>query len=197
MRQGRLWRFFAVVAATMGAAGCGIDRATGPAGPDASLAEAPATGWLGEVLGELTEKNVLTRKVALTQDITVSAKIGRNGGTIEIPAAGFSLRIPAGAVQDEVQFSVTAVAGKAVAYEFAPHGMQFAVPLVANQDLSGTDYRPLSFKLLSAGYFADRSQLDVVRATALVSELINGLTLPLSKQFYWPIQHFSGYVVAW
>lgn len=197
MKQRRLWRFFAVIATTMGVAGCGVDRATGPSEPDARLAEAPATGLLGDLLGSLTEKNVLRRQVALTQDITVSKRIGRRGGTIEIPAAGFTLRIPPGAVRDEVQFRVTAVAGKAIAYEFAPHGIRFAVPLVANQDLANTDYRPLSLRFLSAGYFADRSQLDLFRATALVSELINGLTLPLSRQFYWPIQHFSGYVVAW
>ena len=197
MKQGRLWRLFALIATTMGVAGCGVDRATGPSAPDARLAEAPASGLLGDLLGELTEKKILTRKVALTQDITVSKKIDRRGGTIEIPSAGFSLKIPPGAVNEAVQFSVTAVAGKAIAYEFAPHGIKFAVPLVANQDLDNTDYRPLSFRLLSAGYFADRSQLDLFQATALVSELINGLTLPLSKEFYWPISHFSGYVVAW
>lgn len=197
MKQSRLWRFFAVIATTLGVAGCGVDRATGPAAPDARLAEAPATGLLGDILGQLTEKDVLTRKAPLAEDLTVSKTIGRRGGTIEIPAAGFSLRIPAGAVTEDVEISVTAVAGKAIAYEFAPHGIRFAVPLVANQDLANTDYRPLSFRILSAGYFADRSQLDVLRATALVSELIRGLTLPLSKQFYWPIQHFSGYIVAW
>ncbi|HSA56645.1 MAG TPA: hypothetical protein VLE53_13130 [Gemmatimonadaceae bacterium] len=197
MRHGKLRRFFAVVAATMGIAGCGVDRATGPATPDGRLPEAPANGLLGEVLADLTSKDVLTRKVALAEDITVSKTIDRSGGTIAIPEAGFVLRIPPGAVNTAVTFSVTAVAGRAVAYEFAPHGITFSVPLVASQDLSGTDYRPLSLKVLSAAYFADRSQLDVASATALVSELIRGVTLPLSKQFYWPIQHFSGYIVAW
>jgi hypothetical protein len=194
MKQGKLWRLVALTAAALGFAGCGVDRAAGPSA-DKMMPESAAAGLLSELLDIPVSKDILTRKVALAQDITVAATIGKSGGTLSIPEAGFTLIVPPGAVGAPVEFSVTAIAGRSVAYEFAPHGIAFNVPLVARQDLRVTDYRLFSF--LGAAYFADRSVLDLDTATGLVSELINGLTLPLTKQFYWPIRHFSGYIVTW
>jgi hypothetical protein len=133
----------------------------------------------------------------LVNDITVSAVIGYEGGTVTIPAAGFQLVVPPGAVASRTVFTVTAVSGNLVAYEFGPHGLKFSVPLRARQDLSNTLWRPISLKPLVAGYFLERSDLDQTNAKALVSEVIEGVTVPLSKQFKWKIDHFSGYIVAW
>ena len=113
------------------------------------------------------------------------------------PAAGFELVVPRYAVKKSTRFTVTAIKGKLVAYEFGPHGTNFPRSLQAKQDLSVTDWNLLSLRPLTAGYFADRSDLNLLRATALVSEIIRGLTIPLTKQFNFPIDHFSGYVVAW
>ena len=194
MKHGKLWRLLAITAAAIGIAGCGADRATAPSAGKMAP-EAAASGLLTELLTNPLSKDILTRKVALAEDVTVKATIGKNGGTLSIPEAGFSLVVPPGAVGAPVEFSVTAIAGRSVAYEFEPHGIAFNVPLVARQDLRVTDYRFFSF--LGAAYFADRSLLDLDAATGLVSELVNGLTLPLTRQFYWPIRHFSGYMVTW
>ena len=194
MKHGKLWRLLALTAAAVGFSGCGADRATGPSA-DKMTPEVAAAGLLSELLDGLVSKDILTRKAALAEDITVTATIGKDGGTLSLPEAGFSLIVPPGAVGAPVEFSVTAVAGRSVVYEFAPHGIAFNVPLVARQDLRVTDYRLFSW--LGAAYFADRAQLDLEAATGLVSELVNGLTLPLTRQFYFPIRHFSGYMVTW
>jgi hypothetical protein len=192
MFNNRIWRTLRVGLAALGLAGCAADSPTGPKVPDAA-----SPGLVGDVLDGLIRKEVLTRKTPLGRDITVSAVIGRNGGVLSIPEAGIQVVVPPRAVNKNVRFTLTAVKGKLVAYEFEPHGIRFTEPLVARQDLSKTNYRPLSLRLLTAGYFADRSQLDLQKATALVSEIIAGVTIPLSNEFTWRIEHFSGYIVAW
>lgn len=192
MKQLKIWRSFLLGLATLGFAGCSADSPTAP-----RLPEAGSAGLITDLAGTLVSKDALTRKTALTQDVTVSAVIGRSGGRLRIPAAGFELIVPKDAVTSPTVFTVTAVRGTLVAYEFGPHGLKFRVPLEARQDLSGTNWRPLNLKPLIAGYFLERADLDEANATALVSEVIEGLTLPLDKQFNWQIEHFSGYVVAW
>jgi hypothetical protein len=69
----------------------------------------------------------------------------------------------------------------------------FKVPLVFNQSLNNTNVgllTPLSLKL---GYYSDPSLLG--KTTALVSEIVQGLTSILTRTFTAPIKHFSGYVV--
>jgi hypothetical protein len=192
MKQFKIWRSFLLGLATFGFGGCSADAPTAP-----RLPEAGSAGLITDLVGTLVSKDALTRKTALTQDITVSAVIGKSGGILRIPAAGFELTVPEGAVTSPTAFTVTAIQGNLVAYEFGPHGLKFRVPLKARQDLSGTNWRPINLKPLVAGYFLERADLDEGDAKALVSEVIEGLTIPLDKQFNWQIQHFSGYVVAW
>lgn len=200
MKLGTFRRFIALAAVAVGMSACGADRVTAPSTP--VVPDGPSTGLLsdllgGDLLGGLTSKKALARKTALPYDITKSAVIDEKGGTISIPEAGFTLIVPPHAVREPVTFKVTAIAGKMVAYEFDPHGTTFRVPLVARQDLSATTYSWLSLKPLHAAYFTERGQLDLQRLTALVSELIRGLTLPWTRQFLFPIEHFSGYIVAY
>ena len=192
MKQLKIWRSIVLAFTAMGFAGCSADSPTAP-----KFQSDPSSGLVTDLLGGLLKKNVLERKTALTKDITVSAVIGEKGGTLSIPAAGFTVTIPAGAVNAPTNFSVTAIKGTMVAYEFGPHGIKFAKSLVARQDLNVTKWGLLSLRPLVAGYFADRSALDLRNATALVSEVLSGVIAPLSQQFTFKIDHFSGYVVAW
>jgi hypothetical protein len=187
MKHFKSWRSLLLGLAGFGLAGCSVDGATAPKRPD---------GPSAALLGNLLTKDALTRKTELTSDITVSAVIGKAGGRLTIPAAGFELTVPAGAVVSETVFTVTAISGTLVAYEFGPHGLKFRVPLRAAQDLSGTTWRQVSLPL-TAGYFLDKADLDESSKTALVSEVIEGTTSLISKRFAWQIEHFSGYVVAW
>ncbi len=143
----------------------------------------------------LMATNPLVRDADLPSDITVARTIGSNGGSISIPQVGFTLTVPRGAVARNTRFAVTALKGKAVAYEFQPHGTIFLRPLVASQSLTGIAVPAGS--TLQGGYFPTRSLVDASGASALVAEFIPGSVSTRQNTFNWPIRHFSGYIVAW
>lgn len=174
-------------------ASCSDAPSTAPVAPaPPSAVEAPR----GALLGLVALTPVLERREALAQPITVKALIGPEGGTIAIPEAGFKVVIPRGAVASPVSFEATALAGNAVAYTFEPHGLRFAKPLQATQDLRGTEWLGLPLLNLRAGYFKDDGQLDTQRSLVKLDELLP-LTLDLLRlQARFNIEHFSGYVVS-
>ena len=145
-----------------------------------------------------TSVSLLTRTKPLLRDVTYSVSINGNGGMINIPEAGLQIRVPSGAVKGEkpVRFTVTAVAGDAVAYKFGPHGMKFTKPLYATQDLSFTTYDGTGSTAMSAGYFASDSDLDVSRRTAKISESFPTDIVATGSRVHWDIPHFSGYIIA-
>jgi hypothetical protein len=192
MKHLRIWRSLLLTLSAFGLAGCGADAITAP-----KIRTEANPGLVTDLLGGTVTKSVLERKTPLASDITVSAIIGEQGGTISVPAAGFTLTVPRGAVSTKTAFTVTALKGSLVAYEFGPHGISFAKPLIARQALGTTQWNPLEMRPLLAGYFAERSALNVSNATALLSELTLGAVNILTQQFIFPIGHFSGYVVAW
>jgi hypothetical protein len=155
-------------------------------------------GLVGGVTGVLKSVLVpsigLQRRTALPEAITVTQTIGSAGGTLRIPAAGVTVTVPAGAVSGPTSFSMTARAGSLVAYDFAPHGITFAKPLVFTQSLSGTNATLLSKAFLELGYYADPSQLNSFGG--LVSELTTGVVNLLSWTFTANIKHFSGYMIG-
>ena len=192
MKQINPWRSLLAIVASLGLAACATESPTAP-----KLAGEADKALVSELVGGLVSKDALTWKNPLAEDIKVSAVIGKEGGSLSIPAAGFYLTIPEGAVQEPTDFTVTALKGKLVAYEFGPHGITFKKALQARQDLGPTDWRLLQLRPLVAGYFSDEAHLDYSAKTALLSEVITGVTTPLTKQFKFSIEHFSGYVVAW
>ena len=183
----------AVVGLTLFAA-CSVE----PTSPSAPGASAPAHDLLGTVTG--TVNNLLTsvegvqRKVPLASSITVTKTIGVAGGTLSIPQAGVTVTVPSGALSASTVVTMTARAGSLLAYDFAPHGITFAKPLVFTQILSGTNATILNAPLLKLGYYADPSMLNTLGG--LVSELIGGNVNLLSWTFTSSIQHFSGYMIA-
>lgn len=148
----------------------------------------------GSTLNALHLVTGLTRTTPLAAPITVTKTIDERGGVLLIPEAGVSVIVPPGALEGSTVITMTARAGYLVAYDFSPHGITFAQPLVFTQKLSGTNATILSAPLLKLGYYEDPSLLGEVTAT--VSELINGLTDLFSWTFQAPIKHFSGYLVT-
>ena len=172
-------------------AGCARDAAS-PIEPTA-VPPAPNAALLG-----LLPVRGVTRSSPLAQDISVSAVIDRNGGTISIPEAGLTLVVPANAVSAKTTFVATALAGKLVAYEFEPHGTRFAVPLQFQQDLKKVSLvGTLTSPLMKGAYFTDESNLDQASGWAFVSELLPATTDLLKARVSFPINHFSGYLVSW
>jgi hypothetical protein len=146
---------------------------------------------------------VVTRNTVLASPVTASATIGLLGGHINMPSVGLKVVVPPLSLTRSTKITVTAVAGKQLAYEFEPHGTRFLVPLIVTQDLRNTSASGsggLLNSLLSggifAGYFASTTDLNQSGGTALVSELL-GVVLNLSSQSAtFTVFHFSGYLVA-
>jgi hypothetical protein len=139
--------------------------------------------------------SVLQRTLPLQQDYTATATIGSGGGTIAIPAAGFRITFPAGAVAAPVTVRATALAGSNVAYEFEPHGITFAKEPVISQDLGLTNVvGQLLSATLQGGYFADASLLGAGFAT--ISETRPATLDLLHLRTTFTIRHFSGYAVT-
>lgn len=190
---------------------CNPDRAAAPsivapsalASPTAAPSAPASQDLLGGLLGTvstltntlgLTNTNGVLRTTPLARDITVRKMIGHKGGVLSIPAAGVTVIVPYGALDRDTEITMTARAGLLLAYDFEPHGVTFRVPLVINQSLNGTNVGLLSPLSLKLGYYSDPSMLG--KTTALVSELVGGLTSILTRSFTAPIKHFSGYVIV-
>ena len=196
-------RAIAAIALTALAA-CG-EATTGPLSAPQAAASKPNAGLLGSVFGLLDgvvtlltsplRAKALTRNSAIAAQST-TATIGIAGGVITLPGAGLTVVVPPGAVSTPTAITVSAPAGKAVWYEFAPHGIQFSVPLQLTQDLRGTNYSSLLSPPLKGAYMVDGSQ-NTTTNTALVTEVITS-TLDLFKtKVTFPVRHFSGYMVSW
>ena len=169
-----------------------------PTSPPAPGASAPTHVLLGGVTSAvnnlLTSLPSVQRNVPLASSITVTRTIGVAGGTLSIPQAGVTVTVPAGALSASTVVTMTARAGSLIAYDFTPHGITFAKPLVLTQSLSGTNATILNAPLLKLGYYTDPSLLTALEG--LVSELIGGNVYMLSWNFTANIKHFSGYMVG-
>src|SRR5262245_36261473 len=154
-------RLVAMVAVAAFAVACATD------GPTTPVFDAGHAGPSRAVLGNAsTRVTTLQRSTTLTSSISVSKTVGPLGVVIAIPATGFTVTIPPLAVAKATTITVTALAGRAVAYEFAPHGLKFTTPLIAIQDLSKTNTTGLDLSLLTAGYFESSADIDAAAGTA-------------------------------
>ena len=173
------------LASTLVAAGCGSDSPVAPQ----SVVAAPA-GPSKSLLGSLLTITPLLRTTALPANLTTSAYIGILGGTLSLPGAGLTVVVPPLAVTSPTLFTVTALAGSDLAYEFAPHGLQFLAPLVATQDLHNTQVQTGLVNALQLGYFPDDNQVTSVSQLLGANVNLLGLTATAA------IWHFSGYIWA-
>src|SRR4051812_35393528 len=162
-----------------------------------SPASATGTGASHQLLAVPTAVNVVTRDVPLATAQSTSALIGVFGGRLTLPGPGLTVIVPPLALTTPTTITVTAVAGREVAYEFEPHGTQFLVPLRVRQGLTGTSASNAGLlTTVSAGYFQSASDLDQINGTALVSELL-GTSLNLwTNSVSFSISHFSGYLIG-
>jgi len=161
--------------------------------PVSASTHAPNATLLGAVTSLISVHGLL-RTTPLAAPITVTKDIGSAGGTLSIPEAGVTVVVPSGALAATTTITMTARAGSLVAYDFAPHGITFARPLVFTQQLRGTNASLLTAPLLGLAYYQDASLLTATGG--LVSELLGGATNLLTWTFTSTIPHFSGYVVT-
>ena len=144
---------------------------------------------------------VVLRPTPLSQDYSVTRQIGKAGGLITIPEAGFALYIPENALtppakHKTVNITVTALRGPNVAYTFEPHGLVFRTTVYAVQDARVTNARNLDGTLSAAqgAYFSDVG--DLTSGSATISEFQQTYLDARELRYYWTIDHFSGYLLA-
>ncbi len=200
--KGKFMRLCGVLAATA-VLSFGCSDATRPVAP----AEEPANGLLGTVLGivrqVLTPVSVLQREAPLATNISVTQRIGAEGGTIEIPQAGIRVVFPQNAVvlpgrQTHVDITVTALQGSGVAYTFQPHGLVFRHPVMISQDVQGTlagRNRSLLPRVEGA-YFPSLSNLNLLSGLASVLEFRPTQVTTDGDRIVFTVDHFSGYLIA-
>ena len=141
---------------------------------------------------------IMSRQGGLSQDLTASAVIGPKGGELRLQSAGLRLIVPRGAVSAPTTFSVTALAGSVVAYEFEPHGAKFAVPLTIQQTIfnNGPDSADPNTYKFEAGHFLSRSDLDNTAELGVVNELLPTRVEKGKGKITFSVTHFSGYLLA-
>jgi hypothetical protein len=148
---------------------------------------------------------VVQRKYALSHSITVSKMIGVNGGTVAIDDAGLTITFARGALRSNTLITVTADAGRAVSYEFGPHGTQFYAPVTISQDMSLTTLAdtPSAASGIRGGYTAN-GLADIVNGLlARVAEVLNATTTIVTGHdgrkhlgtASFIVKHFSGYIL--
>lgn len=137
----------------------------------------------------------ITRNTPLANDVSWSFTVGAGGATSSNAGVGLTISVPSGALSTPTTITVTALKGSAVAYSFEPHGIVFARRVTLTQKLQGTSAGSQLLPMLNGAYFANDDDL-LDNGLALVSEVLSGLLNPLTKTFSFPIEHFSGYLVA-
>lgn len=127
---------------------------------------------------------------------SVTATIGPNGGSLSI-TNGIKMVVPKGALSSNVTITITRVAGNVVAYNFAPHGTVFAVPVEISQPTQGTNLSKLPGGAnVEGAYFTDLSLLNENAGTADVAEFEPTFVSADKAWIDFTVNHFSGYMVS-
>ena len=185
-----------VAAAAFLLAGCSDQSVTEPV---PSAAENPA---ILTATQETLLAQGLLRTVPLSAPVVVVKTLSSGGGGITVPGTDFQLQVPNGAFAGKsLTFTITALAGNVVAYDFQPHGYKFLKPLRFVQQLGHTNWKDLKLPAgfqpgWNGAYFADQSQIDLLTGTAVVNELLPANVNVSGATLTFPIPHFSGYMVS-
>jgi hypothetical protein len=149
-----------------------------------------------ELFDPALEVDVLQRSAPLLHNFAAAGIIGRDGGTLRIPEAGFSIEFPPTAVRVPTLITVTALPGTGVAYVFAPHGLVFRTPPVITQDLRGTAAfgNPALRTTLEGAYLPDLAALAGL--TARVRETRPTQVDVSGWKMRFDVDHFSGYIAS-
>ena len=139
----------------------------------------------------------ILRATPLTVSQSASALITpERGGILTLDATGLRVFVPPGAVSSPVTLSVSARLGRTIAYDFAPHGLQFARGVTVRQKLAGTDWIRHILRGVQGAYFADDNQVDMTSGAAVIDEMLNSRLDLFRAQIQFTIHHLSGYMVC-
>lgn len=142
----------------------------------------------------------------LPVELTVSAVIGKDGGSLVIPGSQFAIFFPQDALPDPTTITITSKEAEWVTYDMNPHGTVFRKPVYVFQGLENTElfgtlaacsaygaYLPPGNEVISSDNTATATETTMsytVSGFALWSQL----TSPQTS--IWIINHFSRYMLA-
>jgi hypothetical protein len=179
-----------VVGVALTVAACSSDSV----GTEPDLAARGNTLTAGTTAKVLLRTELQTVKESGTLTITP-----KTGGRIVLPKSGLTVTVPAGAITSgSMTIVVTSRPGKAIGYDFEPHGAKFAKALTFSQSLTGTTWAALGKPMLFGVYHT--APMNTTANTVMSAEVSNtrlvtdARTKVVSSVF--DIRHFSGYVVA-
>ena len=133
---------------------------------------------------------------------SVSAVIGRDGGSLAIPGADFSMTIPAGALTAPTAITVVANGGAYVVYDMFPHGLRFRLPVTVVQGLSTTAaYRTEKINSVRTAYLRAGRERISAKGFASAAELPAATTYfygsdQIAETHEWILSHFSRYILV-
>ena len=193
--------FIATVGAVAGLACGDFSQSTSPSSYKALSPSLIVRSSFTKLAGGTKARAVRWGPAHSTVEQSVSAVIGPDGGTLSLPGSDFTMDIPSGALAAPTTITVVAQAGRHVAYEMLPHGLQFLRPVTAVQGLRNTGaFGSRAGSLLRAAYLPEGREAIGVDDSANPSELQAGATYyngaeRLAESQVWIINHFSRYIL--
>jgi hypothetical protein len=202
MEMSKSGRVLLGLVATTSLVAVACSDATGPrtTAADRTLAVAADSanfGLIDGLLGLLVSP--VKRNTPLANDVSWTFSAGPNGGYTSNSALGISVSIPAGALDNNVTITVTALKGAPIAYRFSPH-LEFEKNVSITQSLKGTSAGLVSSLLLKGAHFPGDAPQYTSTGLAIVDEvvpaLLNNLFGLLGRSATFSVTHFSGWLLA-
>lgn len=213
MNSLRVFRSVAIAIATYLALSCAdssapTDPLAGSGSPTASVPVACTESWTKPTFASSGRKVRGTRWIStrLPVELTVSAVIGKDGGSLVIPGSQFAIYFPQDALPDPTTITITSKEAEWVTYDMNPHGTVFRKPVYVFQGLENTElfgtlaacsaygaYLPPGNEVISSDDTATATETTMsytVSGFALWSQLASPQTS------IWIINHFSRYMLA-
>jgi hypothetical protein len=129
----------------------------------------------------------------------VSATIGYDGGTLQIPGSDFTITFPKGALWSATAITITSDASGYVSYDMQPHGLKFYKPVIVTQRLKNTEVygTPLALNSFCAYFPSDLLDLSgILKALEIETTTILSGFDGSPEVEVWQINHFSRYMLA-
>jgi hypothetical protein len=195
----RFNRYVVVALAALLGASCS-DSSTAPRPAATSELNRAVTTALAHTY--IARGEIVKRTGNLQDDITATASITPDGGSLSLPEAGLVLIFPRGAVSETVEVTATALKGKRLVYDFQPHGLVFATPIYVAQQLRGTELNAQRAQKKGldvwAGYLSRGTSDILVDGSANFSETFNATYYGTGTEtlVVFMTTHFSGYAMA-
>ena len=218
MNSLRVFRSVAIAIATYSALSCAdssapTDPLAGSGSPVETGGTAAATvtcpeSWTKPTFASSGRRVKGTRWIStrLPAELTVSAVIGKDGGSLVIPGSQFAIYFPQDALQNPTTITITSKEGAWVTYDMSPHGTVFRKPVYVFQGLENTElFGTLAACSVYGAYLPPGNEVIGVDNIATATETTMSYTvsgfalwsqLASPQTSIWIINHFSRYMLA-